>query len=793
MNIILNFIFIILFLNKSAFSSISSHLNYHETISTNEINHRIHKRSIDSSVNQPTIKEFKQVEFDKFNRRFRLILNEKNQILADHFKAYSIDQFGKKKEVHFDPSEFYEGNIIDRQKSHVTAHIEKKTGLITGSIYDDDENEAYFIEPYSNLMGANKSKEHENLMIIYRQSDMKDQSLNDDLKRRLNHHLNNSTGLDYIKINETVDEPNVTRFKRQLDDDNFWSESKLENSRCSLKLVADYTFVEQMGNQEASKTINFLVNLISEVDTIFKRTNWTYTDSDDEPMFGYGFLVTEIEIHEKPFFEYSSDLNTKHYNMMKERWKVRDLLETFSRANGHRSFCLAHLFTHRTFENGILGLAYVSSPRQYSYGGICSQPYYKDGSFLYLNTGLTTTKNSFGNRVLTRQAILITAHELGHNFGSEHDPSIPECSPKAKNGGGYIMNTFSVSSYDSNNQFFSICSRRSIKAVLKVKAKDCFSKPKSTFCGNGIVEKGEECDPGLATSPNGDSCCTKNCKLKAGAQCSDRNSPCCNSRCQFSGPSRVCLDSNELDCKRESHCNGHSAQCPKPFSLPDGTPCSEDGQCVNGECIPFCEKHGLHSCMCDRVADACRKCCKMSQINSTCEPYPFSDGYHFHRDGTICLRGFCSKNKCINVTSQDYVERFWSIIDDIEYNSFTMFLKDNLVFFVILLSLIFFLPICWLIDKYDSKMKEKELERSKTSKQMRAYNESDRQASSLYGNQSIRTHSRRQLPANRQQFSTNIQGRQFRRVMDESPSAPRFSNNSNNSNHTTKQQNSTQL
>ena len=359
-------------------------MNYYETISANDIYHRIHKRSIDSlSINdQPIVKEFKQIEFRAFDRKFSLILNEKHQILDDQFKAYTVDRNGRRTEIEFSPDEFYEGSLIGKPRSDVTAHIEKQTGLITGSIYDNDEKEAYFIEPYSNLM-ANKTKAgpNDDLMIIYRQKDMKDQDLNDQLKNRLSQQLNSTGFCGYIKINEKVGESNITRFKRQLDEDNFWSESKLENSRCSLRLVADYTFVEQMGNQDATKTINFLVNLISEVDTIFKRTNWTFTDSDTEAMIGYGFLVTEIVIHESPFYDVASYTNSQHYNMKKDKWKVRDLLEVFSRTSVHKSFCLSHLFTHRTFENGILGLAYVSSPRQYSYGGICSQPYYKGKLF----------------------------------------------------------------------------------------------------------------------------------------------------------------------------------------------------------------------------------------------------------------------------------------------------------------------------------------------------------------------------------------------------------------------------
>ena len=48
------------------------------------------------------------------------------------------------------------------------------------------------------------------------------------------------------------------------------------------------------------------------------------------------------------------------------------LWQMFSRHSEYQSFCLAHLFTHVSFENGVLGLAYIAGPRVYSVGGICS-------------------------------------------------------------------------------------------------------------------------------------------------------------------------------------------------------------------------------------------------------------------------------------------------------------------------------------------------------------------------------------------------------------------------------------
>lgn len=102
--------------------------------------------------------------------------------------------------------------------------------------------------------------------------------------------------------------------------------------------------------------------------------------------------------------------------------------------------------------------------------------YFKNGYTLYLNSGLSSSRNHYGQRVITREADLVTAHEFGHNWGSEHDPDITvsrirklnleievtestviinfqqECSPSASQGGSYLMYTYSVSGYDVNNK-----------------------------------------------------------------------------------------------------------------------------------------------------------------------------------------------------------------------------------------------------------------------------------------------------------------------------------------------------
>ena len=77
------------------------------------------------------------------------------------------------------------------------------------------------------------------------------------------------------------------------------------------------------------------------------------------------------------------------------------------------SYCLAHLFTFQSFENSVLGLAYVSSPLSYALGGICSAGSGRSRNLRQsVNTGLSSYKSISSQqvRLLQREAELVTAH-----------------------------------------------------------------------------------------------------------------------------------------------------------------------------------------------------------------------------------------------------------------------------------------------------------------------------------------------------------------------------------------------
>ncbi|ELU11170.1 hypothetical protein CAPTEDRAFT_157290 [Capitella teleta] len=475
---------------------------------------------------------------------------------------------------------------------------------------------------------------------------------------------------------------------------------------CPLLLVADYRFFKNMGQGSLSRTTNYLIGLIDRVDSLYRKTNFS------NGFTGMGFEIKEMRIHQHPTAVSPGSI---HYNMEADAWQTRELLETFSRDSRFKKFCLAHLFTHQAFEGGVLGLAYIGSSRTYSVGGVCSPAYYKGGYQLFLNTGWSSSLNRYNRRLLTSEADLVTTHEFGHNWGSEHDPDTSECSPSTKDGGKHIMYTYSVSGYEPNNKMFSPCSKRAMGAVLLSKSKSCFTEKSSGFCGNFEVEEGEECDVGLGVQS--DPCCSDECKLRPGAKCSDLNHICCDG-CQVADNQKICHEAKNGSCEAEGRCSGISLTCPPPPHKPDGTACLDRGECRSGQCLSMCESQGMVSCICEskendqdeskkKLDNSCQYCCKKNS-NSPCEPFTGPDGMLIDLDdGIPCARGFCHQGTCEQQV-QDLVERFWDIIENISPSDLVQFMRANIVGTIIVLSLVIWVPASCLVSYIDRKRRREE-------------------------------------------------------------------------------------
>ncbi|KAI0243260.1 ADAM 17-like protease [Lamellibrachia satsuma] len=298
--------------------------------------------------------------------------------------------------------------------------------------------------------------------------------------------------------------------------------------------------------------------------------------------------------------------------------------------------------------------------------------------------------------------LLCAATEFGHNWGSEHDPDTKECSPNSGSGGKYIMYTYSVSGYDPNNKVFSPCSKRAMGAVLASKSSICFKEKLGKFCGNSLLEEGEECDGGDTMQDGRDNCCNKDCTLKATAVCSDVNQPCCDI-CQFASVDTICQQPNDNTCEGSAKCTGHSAVCPAPPAADDYSSCQDSGTCISGKCVPFCEVNGQISCACDKLEMSCKLCCRENNT-SECIPYETDQQRATNLpEGMPCIQGYCDKEGVCKKQVHDLVQRLWDIVENITPDTLVQFMRANIVGTVIILSLIIWIPASCVISYVDHK------------------------------------------------------------------------------------------
>uniref|UniRef100_A0A8C8LXN2 ADAM metallopeptidase domain 17b n=1 Tax=Oncorhynchus tshawytscha TaxID=74940 RepID=A0A8C8LXN2_ONCTS len=618
------------------------------------------------------------ISFSALKRHFKLYLTTNTDLFTEDFKAVFVDQQGKEHSYDVQLQNYFTGHLVGEEHSRVQAHIdgdEFSAHILT------DETE-YNVEPLWRFTETSP----DGRLLVYRSEDIRNLSRMASPKVCGYIHAGAQDLLKTTASNEFIRNQIAKRAAHNH-----------KKNTCPLALVADYRFFKHMGRGEESITLNYLIELIDRVDDMYRNTTW------DDEFTGYGVQIQQVRT---AVTLPCAGPGWTHYNMKgspiqgKEVWDVKKLLEQFSSdiADNASTVCLAHLFTYQDFDEGTLGLAYVAPSKAQALGGLCPKPYYPSHSVKkpsYLNTGLTSTKN-YGKTILTKEADLVTTHELGHNFGAEHDPdNIPYCAPNDDHGGKFVMYPIAVSGDHYNNKRFSDCSKISIGKTLRFKAPICFKERNSKVCGNSRVEEGEECDPGMLHR-NNDPCCSADCKFRPESQCSDRNSPCCK-KCRFEQAGKTCQEPINATCKGMSLCTGDSSECPAPDNAPNNTICVDSGRCRNGECITFCEAvQKLQPCACNETYDSCKVCCR--DKNGACTPFVKSDrSVLYLRKGKPCTVGFCDEaGRCMKQV-QDVIERLWDFIDKLDINTFGKFLADNIVGSVVVFSLVFWIPLSILV------------------------------------------------------------------------------------------------
>ncbi|AFR98163.2 zinc metalloprotease [Cryptococcus neoformans C23] len=206
------------------------------------------------------------------------------------------------------------------------------------------------------------------------------------------------------------------------------------------------------------------------------------------------------------------------------------------------------------------------------------------------------TVSGTGVSTATKTEWSLIAHEIGHGFGAIHDctsgcslsgPCCPFTTTTCNANGRHIMNptTSSTEHFFSGCTVGNVCNNVGNRRI----STSCIQTPgvrtviSLQQCGNGIVEDGEDCDPGAnTTSP----CCdASTCKFLSGAVCDPSSSVCCTASCQYASANTICRAAVHGICDYPEYCDGLSPHCPEDRTASDGTSCGNDGlRCANGTC-----------------------------------------------------------------------------------------------------------------------------------------------------------------------------------------------------------------
>jgi hypothetical protein len=218
----------------------------------------------------------------------------------------------------------------------------------------------------------------------------------------------------------------------------------------------------------------------------------------------------------------------------------------------------AQLITGHVFTDGVVGKAVKST--------ICSWQY---------SGGVDMDHSKVVGPVATT-----VAHEMGHNFGMQHDDHTCDCPDDrcimAASSGGKNPIKWSSCSRDNLADAF----HQGLDYCLLDLPEDLYGSP---MCGNGFVEDGEQCDCGLPEDCTTPCCNATTCKMMQNATCA--TGACCDTNtCQVK-PATTSCRSSRGECDLAEYCDGSREYCPSDIYLQNGQTCLNDkGYCYHGKC-----------------------------------------------------------------------------------------------------------------------------------------------------------------------------------------------------------------
>ena len=213
---------------------------------------------------------------------------------------------------------------------------------------------------------------------------------------------------------------------------------------------------------------------------------------------------------------------------------------------------------------------------------------------------------------------------MGHNFGLQHVSS-----------SGKIM---SASSSGSDTGVWAGSSVNSLNNAVGLQTclDDAYETRTGPFCGDGIVEGAEECDPGLDAA---DVCCTSSCAFASGCVCAITD-PCCNNDgTGFKSAGTVCRATSDPSCDFQEVCTGSSGSCPPDAFADAGVSCSSSptgGMCYVGRChAPLgCSWTQSYPYFFEARRDECAEIC--ANVDLVANP---NSGYSWQSSGVYAPNG----------------------------------------------------------------------------------------------------------------------------------------------------------
>ncbi|XP_053408228.1 disintegrin and metalloproteinase domain-containing protein 10-like [Mercenaria mercenaria] len=535
-----------------------------------------------------------QFKFRAFNRNFSLELKRvpsTSNIILHHKKKWSTP----------DLSFVYTGKNTDYTGSEVRVAV--INGTLQGKIKHPGET-IYHIVPSSRLF-KQLPPFH---TVIYSDKDY-----------NWNHTFHSDTVQHAGSQTQVFKKPR-DRLKRDL----LSPRPGQDHHVCTVKLTTDDTvwkyFMNLNQNEDRSyyDILFLLENHVAEANDVFRNTEFTLNQGQDteEKLKGIQFEIRGIKIMtdtdcagdeksvtcnenldgETLLRNFSSEEEEKLIDYYEDdNYYYEDYNYTDYYGNDEAQYCLSFLITARVLYRGkgspLLGLTFHAAKGKEA--GICSTSN---------NNGFVTLFQETPQALPAQVTQLVFTHEVAHAFGAAHD-NMDECSEfnlkDEPTDGYYLMHSVAQRGDKPNHYKLSACSLKYISEVLSFqKSRQCFTESELPYCGNGIVDEGEQCDCGNDCDTGLDNCCHSHnatgglrCTLKEGAQCSPSQGPCCDSSvCQYINRSKDFVCQNSKPCVDELYCHGemYGSHCPPPEKheiRQDGFICSPNGRvCDAGSC-----------------------------------------------------------------------------------------------------------------------------------------------------------------------------------------------------------------